>query len=172
MTRGFTLIELLIVLFILAVVSISAAPSFGAISQTIKMQRLASELNGFLIQAKSEAVSRNEDLKIVFSFASTAPQSTGDWYIELVDADGVQLQYFDGEPFQGITVAHNYASSINDPLPITFEKLRGRPAPGSLLFYPTHHSQNQLKAVLSNPPGRIKICAVGQALYDYPDCAS
>ncbi len=43
MTRGFTLLELLITVTVLAVILAWATPSFTHVSQTVQMQRLASE---------------------------------------------------------------------------------------------------------------------------------
>ena len=83
MTRGFTLLELLITVSVLSILIATAAPSFSSVTQTVKMQRLASELNGFLIQAKSESVKRNQDLWVHFSMEKNEVQSTGDWTIWL-----------------------------------------------------------------------------------------
>lgn len=47
MTRGFTLLELLITVSVLSILIATAAPSFSSVTQTVKMQRLAGELNGF-----------------------------------------------------------------------------------------------------------------------------
>ncbi|MFA0231863.1 Tfp pilus assembly protein FimT/FimU, partial [Vibrio sp. 10N.261.45.A7] len=67
MTRGFTLLELLVTVSVLSILIATAAPSFSSVTETVKMQRLAGELNGFLIQAKSESVKRNQDLWVHFS---------------------------------------------------------------------------------------------------------
>nr|WP_047045605.1 GspH/FimT family pseudopilin [Vibrio mexicanus] len=172
MTRGFTLIELLITLSVFVLILSFAVPSFSSVSDAVKMRRLASELSGFLVQAKSEAIKRNVDLRVMFSFASDDPQSTGNWSLKLVDPSDNEILFFDGTSFKGITVKHNYASAINDPLPVKFEKIRGRPNPGGITFHPFNNTATHLKASLSNPPGRVKICSMNTELYDYPHVRS
>ncbi|MFA0569485.1 Tfp pilus assembly protein FimT/FimU [Vibrio gallaecicus] len=165
MSRGFTFLELLITISVLSILLAVAAPSFSSVSETVKMQRLATELNGFMIQAKSEAVMRNEELFVHFSFADDNPQSTGVWEINLKDASNNVLLFLDGSPFNNLTVSHRYSSQK-----IKFEKVRGRPSSGHIAFYPTLSSSNKIKVILSNPPGRIKVCGVGGPLYDYKAC--
>ncbi|WP_462053007.1 pilus assembly FimT family protein, partial [Vibrio cholerae] len=62
MHRGFTLLELLITVAVLTALLLFAAPNFSKVNQQAKVVNLANELQGFLIQAKSEAVLRNQSL--------------------------------------------------------------------------------------------------------------
>ena len=84
MHRGFTLLELIASVFILCLLLAIAVPNFNGVLQANKMQRLARELHGFVIQAKSESVLRRQRLwaHIIMSGASN---SQGDWKIELTD---------------------------------------------------------------------------------------
>ena len=54
-----------------------------------------------------------------------------------------------------------------------FEGIRGRPAPGSFSFHPNADTTKELKVLLSNPPGRIKICYdnTSGTLYGYNSCS-
>ncbi|MFM2599075.1 GspH/FimT family pseudopilin [Vibrio fortis] len=168
MTRGFTLLELLITVVVLSVLLAAAAPSFSSVTQSVKMQRLAGELNGFLIQAKSESVKRNQDIWVHFSTAKNEVQSTGDWTIWLKpteDLTGETLLQLSGEPFRDISFSHNYTGER-----ISFESVRGRPARGTIYLSPNGSSTDRLLVKLSSPPGRIKVCGESSAQYGYDAC--
>jgi type IV fimbrial biogenesis protein FimT len=168
MTRGFTLLELLITVSVLSILIATAAPSFSSVTQSVKMQRLAGELNGFLIQAKSESVKRNQDLWVHFSTAKNEEQSTGDWTIWLKpteDLTGATLLQLSGEPFRDVSFSHNYTGER-----ISFESVRGRPARGTIYLSPNASSTDRLFIKLSSPPGRIKVCGESSAQYGYDAC--
>ncbi|MDA0149235.1 GspH/FimT family pseudopilin [Vibrio sp. LaRot3] len=168
MTRGFTLLEFVITLMFLVVMLLVAVPSFQSVMETVRMQRLASELNGFLIQAKSEAVTRNKKLYAHFSFPQSVPAPDSQWYIELTDNSGAlgqSILYLDGSGFEQIAFEHNYPSQY-----ITFDPVRGRPNGGTMLFHPKGTSINQLSVIIANPPGRIKVCGTTIGVYDYEKC--
>ncbi|MEC7941637.1 MAG: GspH/FimT family pseudopilin [Pseudomonadota bacterium] len=168
MTRGFTLLELLITASVLSILIATAAPSFSSVTQSVKMQRLAGELNGFLIQAKSESVKRNQDLWVHFSTAKNEVQSTGDWTVRLKpteDLTGETLLQLSGEPFRDVSFSHNYTGER-----ISFESVRGRPARGTIYISPNTSSADRLLIKLSSPPGRIKVCGESSAQYGYDAC--
>ncbi|MCG9691270.1 GspH/FimT family pseudopilin [Vibrio sp. Isolate22] len=168
MTRGFTLLELLITVSVLSILIATAAPSFSSVTQSVKMQRLAGELNGFLIQAKSESVKRNQDLWVHFSTSKNEVQSTGEWTVWLKpteDLTGETLLQLSGEPFRDVAFSHNYTGER-----ISFESVRGRPARGTIYLSPNASSSDRLLIKLSSPPGRIKVCGESSAQYDYDAC--
>ncbi|WP_072055527.1 GspH/FimT family pseudopilin [Aliivibrio fischeri] len=171
MNRGFTLLELLITVTVLAILLSVAAPNFNTINNSVKMERLATELNGFLIQAKSEAVLKNKDLWVHISFPKTEENKVGSWSLVLRDSSalsGNMIAYLDGSNFKDITLKHTYTYQKTK-----FEGIRGRPAPGSFTFYPNTDTTKALKVFLSNPPGRIKICYdnTSGTLYGYNSCS-
>ncbi|PMO76167.1 GspH/FimT family pseudopilin [Vibrio splendidus] len=168
MTRGFTLIELLITVSVLSILIATAAPSFSSVTQTVKMQRLAGELNGFLIQAKSESVKRNQDLWVHFSMDKNEEQSTGEWSLLLKpteDLSGETLVMLSGQPFRDVSFSHNYTGAR-----ISFESVRGRPARGTIYLSPNTASTDRVLIKLSSPPGRIKVCGESSAQYGYDAC--
>ncbi|OLQ87214.1 type IV pilin [Vibrio ponticus] len=168
MSRGFNLLELTITLVFLSVMLGLAKPSYQALLNRVKMKRLASELSGFVIQAKSEAVLRNQRLYAHFSFSAASLQDNGDWYIQLTDssaAGGERVLYLSGEGFLGLAVTHNYGLGY-----LSFDGVRGRPTGGSIEFFPVTNTNERLKAVIANPPGRIRVCGVNGALYGYAQC--
>ncbi|PMJ88487.1 GspH/FimT family pseudopilin [Vibrio sp. 10N.261.55.A7] len=169
MARGFTLLELVITISVCGVVLAFSAPSFNTMIEGNKMKRLATEFNGFLIQGKSEAVMRNTKLFAHFSFLEGDVYSGLDWTVILADSDDLttanKIAYFDGSPYQGISLLHTYSSEQ-----ISFDEIRGRPKSGSLSFYPTSDSSIQLSIKTSNPPGRIRVCSLNGEQYGYQSC--
>ncbi|EKO3819871.1 GspH/FimT family pseudopilin [Vibrio harveyi] len=157
MPRGFTLLELLITIAVLSVLLTAAAPSFQNVFDTNKMQRLANELHGFVIQGKSEAVLRRERLwaHLIMSGGSS---SDGNWRIELTDNSsegaGTVLFSFSGEPYKGIVVTPSYASDQ-----ISFDEVHGRPSSGNIRFYPVGESSKALKLISHTLSARVRVCS-------------
>ncbi|EKO3848209.1 GspH/FimT family pseudopilin [Vibrio harveyi] len=157
MPRGFTLLELLITIAVLSVLLTAAAPSFQNVFETNKMQRLANELHGFVIQGKSEAVLRRERLwaHLIMSGGSS---SDGNWHIELTDNSsegaGTVLFSFSGAPYKGIVVTPSYASDQ-----ISFDDVHGRPSSGNIRFYPVGESSKALKLISHTLSARVRVCS-------------
>ncbi|MGR5069943.1 MULTISPECIES: GspH/FimT family pseudopilin [Vibrio] len=157
MLRGFTLLELLITIAVVSVLLTAAAPSFQNILETNKMQRLASELHGFVILGKSKAVLRRERLwaHVIMSGGSS---SNGDWRIELTDngaeGAGTVLLSFSGEPYSDIVVDPSYASDQ-----ISFDDVHGRPSSGNIRFYPVGESSKALKLITHTLSARVRVCS-------------
>ena len=157
MPRGFTLLELLITIAVMSVLLAAAAPSFQSIIETNKMQRLADELHGFVLQSKSEAVLRRERLwaHIIMSGASS---SDGNWRIELTnngtEGAGTVLLSFSGEAYNGIVVTPSYSSTQ-----ISFDDVHGRPSSGNIKFYPVGESTKALKLISHTLSARVRVCS-------------
>ncbi len=167
MPRGFTLLELVITVAVLSVVLVVAAPSFKNVIETNKMQRLAEELHGFMIQAKSEAVFRNQDLWAHID-ATTVPNDSGEWSMTLTDSDvsgGVAILSLSGSPYNNITLDHNYSSQQ-----IKFDGIRGKVKDGSIYLNPVGQTSKKLRVKISYGAARIVVCGVGGAVYGYPEC--
>ena len=157
MPRGFTLLELLITIAVMSVLLAAAAPSFQNVFETNKMQRLADELHGFVLQGKSEAVLRRERLwaHIIMSGASS---SDGNWRIELTnngtEGAGTVLLSFSGEAYNGIVVTPSYSSTQ-----ISFDDVHGRPSSGNIKFYPVGESTKALKLISHTLSARVRVCS-------------
>ncbi len=169
MTRGFTLLELLITLAIMGALLAWVAPSFSTLSTTSKMQRLASELQGFVTLGKSEAILKRRPLWGHF-IASGASDSQGNWRLELTDSDtegsGNVLFQLSGKPFDGLTVGVTYTSEQ-----ISFDETHGRPKNGSFFFYPNSNTTERLELITFHRSAITRVCsASGSELYGYKVC--
>ena len=167
MSRGFTILELLISLAVLAILFSVALSSFSTLSRQTKMVSLASSLQSFLYQAKSEAIYRNRDLWGHF-IIDNSQGAVGEWELQVTDSDqpGAEvLMHFSGQSYTNIifdTRLHR----------MKFDGVRGKISNNSIEFYPANDMDLRLKVVTSYGAGRIRICAEQSEIYDYPICGS
>lgn len=169
MPRGFTLLELLITIVVLTAMMAFAVPSFSALSGQTKMTQLASSLQTFLHQAKSEAVFRNQDLWAHIDVASD-PVDTGEWSITLTDSvvpGGNPILFLSGSPYTHITFDPDYTSQQ-----IKFDGVRGKVKNGSIYFSPVGKSNQTMRLRGSYGASRVVVCGKKEAVYGYPKCES
>jgi len=69
--RGFTLVEMMAVVAVTGVVATAAVPSLNGIVDTQRLNGVATELAGDLQFARSEAVSRNQGVRVSFQADAT-----------------------------------------------------------------------------------------------------
>lgn len=182
MVRGFTLIELLITVAMASLMLMIAVPSYASLSEHFKMVRLARSLEGFLHQARSEAVFRHQDLwlhidipvsnqSVVDSLSRTSAQSAGgEWQLWLSDSKEINhapLRLLSGDRYPQIA----FSSHIGIDDRILFDGVRGRlSSSGSFRFYPQAHPERELRLVVSSGASRIRVCGQGGKRYGYPAC--
>ncbi|WP_172380641.1 GspH/FimT family pseudopilin [Vibrio sp. Vb339] len=162
MTRGFTLLELLITVVVLSVLLAAAAPSFSSLLASSKLQRLAPEVHSFLITARSEAVTRNQELYVLFLVSGAlggTESSDGDWDMVLSSStsyvsDNV-LMHLDGSAYRGIKVDFNFSNSTS----IAIDNVRGRFRDGNVSLASTNALSDVLSIIASKTTGRIRICS-------------
>ncbi len=162
MSRGFTLLEMLITVVVLGVLLAVAAPNFSSMSSSSKMTRLAPEVHGFLLSARSEAVFRNQSLYVHFvvSSSSTAKQNaSGDWQLVLTDGTNYsssnKLLVLDGSPYNDVTVQFSYSNQKY----FEIDGIRGRLANGNVKFYPNALTSQWLQVKSAYKSGRVRICS-------------
>jgi len=168
MSRGFTLLELLISLAVLVCMLAVAVPSFRSLNLGSQMVRAASELSGFLNQARSEAIKRNRDLWAHFSFDSY-PALAHEWKLTLTDSEtagaGNTLLVLQGSVFKSLKLDWNYTADK-----IKFSGQRGRVKDGSLNFYPDGQQSDALRIKTSFAGNRVLVCGVNRSRYGFPRC--
>ncbi|OEC35591.1 type IV fimbrial biogenesis protein FimU [Pseudomonas cuatrocienegasensis] len=87
-TSGFTLVELMVVIALLAIVALIAAPSFTDMIERNRLQSQAEELKSFLIYARGEAV----------TLRSTITVETDDEEAWVVERGGTIIRQFEQNP--------------------------------------------------------------------------
>lgn len=168
---GFTLVETLVVVAIIGVLAVMAAPSF---SEQIKQQRVEGAAEGLvaaLQNAKVEAIKTNvpSGMTIVFTSSGAVCTSTGcanfsnahsDWCYGMTKAGdttcdcttanscatGSVVQNTD---YSGISVTFNTSKSRK------FESLRGTATQGTVRFFAEN---NKSLGVTTTALGRIRVC--------------
>ena len=78
-SRGFTLVELMIVLVIVAVILMIAAPSYTVLTQRIRLKSYANEVVASVYLARSEAIKRNAVMTLCTSTDGTSCTGGDDW---------------------------------------------------------------------------------------------
>ncbi|MEZ8125415.1 GspH/FimT family pseudopilin [Vibrio splendidus] len=162
MTRGFTLLELLITVSVLSILIAAAAPSFSSVLASTKIKRLAPEVHGLLIAARSEAITRNQDVYLFFLVSGNSGavnNSDGDWDLVLSSSASYDptnvLMLLDGSPYQDIEVSFNFFNQNS----ISIEGVRGRFSNGNISIASTSKLTEVLSIKASNVSGRIRVCS-------------
>lgn len=166
MPRGFTLLELLITIIVLATLLMSAVSSFSYLLEQQKIKRLSGDLEGFLIQAKSESVLKNKALKIFYI------KEPSDWILSLnpegsvlttiSEAKSSSITYLHSTNYPQIELSSKMSSLVLNPIRATPHM------PASFLLYKDRNKK--LKLLIHHITGRIRICAQGEEHYGYKKC--
>ncbi|HFQ5379801.1 TPA: Tfp pilus assembly protein FimT/FimU [Vibrio vulnificus] len=166
MARGFTLLEMLIVIVVMGVIATIAAPSPNTIIDKNRVLRVTSDLQHFLMNAKSEAVMRNTDLWVHF-----AKSSDDKWELSLRDNNTAvgygngqsgAIAYLDGNNYPSVKVS---ASSST----IRFEGINGKPLESEHIK--VNRDSDMLTKVMTHVgAGRIRVCEEVGRGYGYPNC--
>lgn len=162
MTRGFTLLELLITVVVLSVLLAAAATSFSSLLASSKLQRLAPEVHGFLVTARSEAIARNQELHLLFLVSNALgaiEDSEGEWDLVVSTTasyvpDNV-VMYLDGSAYRDIKVSFSFLNQNS----ISIDGVRGRFINGNVTMASVSAPYEELSVKASNTTGRIRICS-------------
>ncbi|MFA0088333.1 GspH/FimT family pseudopilin [Vibrio sp. E150_011] len=170
MVRGFTLLELMISVFVMAVLMIAIVPNFSGLSRETKVERVAQEIYGLMMQTKAHAIMRNEPLWVHFSNLPHGSE-LGEWDITVTnDASSSTAAVFTlhGQPYKSVYIQLNHNSQQ-----IKFDHLTGVVlSAGTLTISPYSQQESGIKIVTSSASGRIVICQFGSREYGVGRCSS
>ncbi|XAW90724.1 GspH/FimT family pseudopilin [Vibrio sp. CDRSL-10 TSBA] len=166
MVRGFSLLELLITVVILSILLAVAIPDFSQVTGRETMRSLAAQLQGFIHNAKSQAVLRNRDLwgHIVWD-----ADNDSHWRLILSDSSepgsGERLMTLDGGEFSAVSLSATFARDR-----IQFDGVRGKVSNGSFYFQPDGKGSAALRLTTSFGASRVMVCSPEEESYGYPKC--
>lgn len=168
--NGFTLIELMVVVSILGIILAIAAPSFKLYFEKYRAKRAAETINALFVNARSEAIKRNQKVYAVFKVSD----DDATWCIGLSDssnscnchtAGSCQIdsadRIVDGDDFHGVLLT-NPANNIF----FTFDPVRGTTTANNATVQ--SEGGKSVKVVLSGL-GRIKLCSPDSGM-GHPAC--
>lgn len=166
--KGFTLIEMMVVIAILGILLAIAAPSFTMFFEKFRTKRAAETLGGSLYIAKSEAIKRNQFVRLVI----TASNSGATWCYGLTTANtcnctvavpGAGSCFLDAgvetavssTAYKGISVADTDGDPITSMI-FSFNPLRGTASANTVQF----HSENDYETrTVVDDFGRVRACS-------------
>lgn len=166
--RGFTLIEMVVTIAVLGILLAIAAPQFNLYFEKFRTKRAAETLSGNLIRAKTEAVKRNQVVRLVI----TASDGGAIWCYGMTTAadcdctvavPGADSCFLDDNVetaessanYRGISLVDTDGDEITSMI-FSFDNIRGTVGPNTVAFvsdngYETH--------TVVSPQGRIKSCS-------------
>ncbi|PWI34513.1 pilus assembly protein FimT [Vibrio albus] len=164
MPRGFTFIEVLISLLVMSVLLATAAPAFERLYQSHQAKRLASEFQGFFVQARSETVMRNQNLWIHYAEQG---DSLNGWVLALRGSESAVT--YANAAHNAIMVSRGEGELLSVGWnKIELDRVNGKPAgAGNITFAVQGAPEKQLKMIFHNVTGRLRICG---GHYGYDAC--
>lgn len=166
LAKGFSLLELLITLAVIVVLICAAAPSFESKIENNKVKRLATEIELLMVQAKSEAVMRGENITVDIKGISidSATGTEPNWRIQAKTSIGNEvIAGVDGEQFANVSLYTTFTANN-----VLFDSMTGRPnRNGSFVF--SAGDRDSVKVKASNMTGRLYVCSESGG-YGYGIC--
>jgi len=164
---GFTLIELMVVLAILGIVALLAAPSFNTFLARSKLRGAAHETLADLQYARSESVQKNQVFRVEFSstgyeiwrMSRTAPTTKDAATAGLPNPVKVGLWGVSG------TVASSGAS-----MAVNFNPVRATATVSDGPLELSHAAISGTLRLLVNTSGRVELCSPGASIRGIAAC--
>lgn len=172
---GVTLIELMIVIVITAILLALAVPSFQDSLDKNRLKAAAETLKGDLQFAKSEAIKRNQNIRVDFSVSGNSwcygikenaacdCNNTNSAAATFCEIDGIKKVVL-GTEYSGVTIVN-----ATPPDFYSFDRVRGTTNAGNVTLRSAR--QKELQIVISNL-GRIRTCSPvnEKNVPGYPSC--
>lgn len=165
--HGFTLVELVIAMVVFGILVTIAVPSYTSMMDSIRVKRAADAVNAFLINAKSEAIKRNQTVTVVFQTSNSNAtwcagmatisdcDCTGADNTKLCRLEGVDRVLTGSASYKNMLLT-NSAGNSADGTDFSFTPNRGTVDAGSVQV----QSKNGLQVrVVVSGTGRIRLCS-------------
>jgi type IV fimbrial biogenesis protein FimT len=169
------LIELLIVIAVLALIATLVAPSFTRMMAKKRVEGITSELVTDLQYARSEAVQRNNKVRVTFGPGCYVIHTRGISGSASCSQSGASVLTGDYEELKTVQVpsGSNAALSPNGGMAyIQFEPMRGSVTSAGSIDVSSTSGDWQLRAIVS-AVGRVRTCSPNASVSGYSsDCSS
>ena len=173
--RGFTAIEIAIVLAVVAVVAMLAAPSFGGLFDRQRVRAAVSNLGVDIQYARSEAVRRND--KVTVSFTPGAAWcygiATGTAACSCATEGSCDLKAVRSAPPTSGPPGDDYRNvtmTLTRGAGFTIDPRQGATGTETWVSFASTTTTNAQARVDVNALGRVALCSPGGALPGYPTC--
>lgn len=166
-SSGFTLLEMMIAISVMVVLAAAAAPSFSSLIESNKVKRLATEIEWLLVQAKSEAVMRGENLTIKPQNMATdisGALTTSSWSIDVTDSGGTVINKISNEDFKGVKIYETFQHPTFD-----IDRLNGTIKGDGMFAFFVDNGSKTVIVKHTQMTGRLVSCGNGGA-YGYTAC--
>lgn len=167
--RGYTLLEALIAVFVMTVLVTVAIPSFLDMLDRQRLKGASQSLFSFLYLAKSEAVSSNTNVYVVFNSSEWCAGVSTSNSCDCTSASSCQIngvdRVIDGDDFDGITIS-NIAFANGNYTGFEPTRTSANGDNGALLL--TDGTDSVMISVSSL--GRISMCQTGSTTLGISEC--
>ncbi len=158
---GLTLVELMIAIAIIAIVSMTAAPSFSPFSARAKLRGVAEEAYADLQYARSEAVQKNRFVRVEFS-------ATG-YQVWLMTADATPVKVEPPLKIANWSGTGN-SSSSGTTMVVTYNPLRANAVVDGGPLQMVNAAVSGTIRVSVGTTGRAQLCSPGGSISGVPSC--
>ena len=184
--RGFTLIELMVTIAVLAVLMTLAAPSFSDFFQRYRLRGAADEVASLLVTARTEAMTRNRDVAVVFggtdaawcvgAVAAAEPATLGDAVSAVPSCNCTGDCTIGGKVTEARGSNYSGVARVATPAAFVFDRLTGAVKPLTAAGMTSFKSPNQkyTLAIDVSPLGRGQLCVPSgePAMTGFPVCGA
>jgi type IV fimbrial biogenesis protein FimT len=172
-TRGFTVVEMMATVAVAGIVMTAAVPSLGGWVDQNRLKGIASELATDLQYARSEAVLRNEGVRITFhgerSAASCYIVHTGSADRCQCDSTGVARCNGGEPPLKAVSFLASQSLSLQSNVgSVLFAPEHGTASPTASLR--VHGAQGRTVQHTLNIMGRVRSCVSQGSVSGYRPC--
>ena len=167
--RGFTLVELLITVSVVAILLAIATPSFTDMFERRRLKSVAETIGSDLRAARTEAIARGPEDRLLVEFALTAPA----WSYSITDVSGTTFlerdsaDYYEGRIAISLTNADFGDSDLDGNRDFVIDALRGLTLDGDGSIVLTSSSGYSI-TVSRNLLGKVDLCS--SDFSEFPTC--
>jgi type IV fimbrial biogenesis protein FimT len=167
--RGFTLIEMMATVAVAGIVATAAVPSLNGWADQQRLKGIAGELSSDLQHARTEAVLRNEGVRITFIGNACYVVHTGAADRCRCDADGIGRCEEGAEPLKTVVLPTTQGLALQANVrSILFAPAHGTASPAATLRISGAQGRTVQHTV--NLMGRVRSCAAHGAVSGYSAC--